>query len=64
MFIEYPKSLYLKGWDDLDACVVVKNADEEDQARKDGYRALHEPVADVQDEPKKRGRPRKTESEQ
>ena len=64
MFTEYPKSLYLKGWDDLDASVIVHDAEQEAQARGDGYRALHEPVADVQDAPRKRGRPRKTESEQ
>lgn len=39
---EYPKALYLKGWEDLDACVVVLDADEEAAARKDGYRMLNE----------------------
>ena len=60
MFIEYPKSLYLKGWDDLDASVIVHDAEQEAQARDQGYRSLDEPVS-VQDEPRKRGRPRKTD---
>lgn len=49
---EYPKALYLKGWDDLDACVVVLDAEEEAAARKEGYRMLNEPVE--QDTPKRR----------
>jgi len=68
MFIEYPKSLYLKGWDDLDASVIVHDAEQEAQAREEGYRMLSEPEKDPQDDapaesPKKRGRPRKTDSE-
>lgn len=39
---EYPKALYLSGWDDLGACVVVLDAEEESSARKDGYRMLTE----------------------
>lgn len=41
---EYPKALYLSGWDDLGACVVVLDAEEESAARKDGYRMLTEQV--------------------
>ena len=68
MFIEYPKSLYLHGWDDLDACVIVRDEQQEAQARSEGYRMLSEPEQDPQDDapaesPKKRGRPRKTDSE-
>lgn len=41
---EYPKALYRDGWNDLSACVVVLDAEEEAHARKDGYRMLNEPV--------------------
>ena len=64
-FHEYPKALYLRGWDDLDACVTVKDRAEEDAARAEGYRTLLEPVADAAPDddapeaPKRRGRPPK-----
>jgi hypothetical protein len=45
-FHEYPKALYLRGWDDLDACVTVHSVEQEEEARADGYRMLSEPVAD------------------
>lgn len=47
MFHEYPKALYLRGWEDLDATVVVANAAEEADARARGYRMLSEPVVDA-----------------
>lgn len=62
-FVEYPKALYLRGWDDLAAMVTVHNAAEEADARAAGYRTLSEPVAapamddDASDAPKRRGRP-------
>jgi len=43
MIIEYPKSLYLRGWADLSATVVVENAAEEAEARAAGYRMLSDP---------------------
>lgn len=52
---EYPKSLYLRGWDDLNATVVVNNEDEEATARAEGYRSLAEPAeTDPKAEPAKR----------
>lgn len=42
--IEYPKALYLRGWDDLAACVTVKNRAEEQEARGAGYRMLSDPA--------------------
>lgn len=72
MFIEYPKALYLHGWDDLSACFVVNDLAEEEAARLKGYRGLHEPVEavapaavgdDAPDAPKRRGRPSKAVSE-
>lgn len=53
--IEYPKSLYLKGWEDLDAHVIVYSKDEESDARAKGYKCLADPV----EEKRKPGRPRK-----
>jgi hypothetical protein len=71
-FQEYPKGLYLRGWEDLDAFVIVQNAAEEAAARAQGYRHINEavPVAaeavaepagsdDAPDAPKRRGRPPK-----
>lgn len=52
MFYEYPKSLYLEGWDNLDASVIVNDSDEEFEARKQGYKSLDEPVDEVK-KPKK-----------
>lgn len=69
MFEEYPKALYLRGWDDLDACVTVADAEQEAAARAEGYRTLLEPVAapvvdeDSPEAPKRRGRPPKAVSE-
>lgn len=40
--VEYPKSLYLKGWEDLSLHVIVNSPEEEESARKDGYRTLGE----------------------
>lgn len=63
MLIEYPKALYLRGWDDLAACVTVQDVGQEQDARAEGYRSLVEPVAkaetghDAPDAPKRRGRP-------
>ena len=42
--IEYPKQLYMHGWDDLSATVVVMDAEQEAAARKAGYKMLSEPV--------------------
>ena len=64
-FQEYPKALYLRGWEDLDAVVTVHDRAEEDEARTEGYRTLLEPVAeptgygDAAEAPKRRGRPPK-----
>lgn len=58
-FHEFPKALYLRGWDDLDACLVVRNAAEEADARAKGYRMLSEPVAEAEPERPRRGRPPK-----
>lgn len=41
--IEYPKSLYLRGWDDMSAHVIVRDRAEEDAARAGGYRMLTDP---------------------
>ena len=46
--IEYPKQLYLHGWDDLSATVIVEDAEQEDEARKQGYKMLSD------EKPKKR----------
>lgn len=40
MFHEYPKALYLRGWDDLSASVTVQDAAGEADARAAGYRML------------------------
>ena len=69
MIVEYPKALYLRGWDDLDAMVTVYDAAQEAEAREDGYRTLVEPPVvvavgdDTPEEPKRRGRPPKAVSE-
>lgn len=44
---EYPKALYLHGWDDLSAFVTVDDAQAETQARSIGYRMLTD-VAETQ----------------
>lgn len=45
-FAEYPKALYgPRGWGDLDDCRRVFTAEEEAQARAEGYRCLSEDAA-------------------
>ena len=56
--VEYPKSLYLKGWEDLSKHVIVNSPDEEEKARKNGYKSLNEDVAPA---PVKRTRAKKAE---
>ena len=76
VIVEYPKGLYLRGWDDMEAYVIVQDAAEEAAARAKGYRHINEaapvapePVAepagedDTPDAPKRRGRPPKAASE-
>ncbi len=69
MHVEYPKALYLRGWEDLDAMITVYDAEQEAEAREDGYRSLAEPPVvlavsdDSPDAPKRRGRPPKAISE-
>ena len=41
-FAEYPKALYLRGWEDLSAYRRVLNAAEEDAARIEGWKTLPE----------------------
>lgn len=48
MIIEYPKSLYLRGWDDLSATVVVHDAAAEAEARAAGYRMLSDPPEPIE----------------
>lgn len=62
-FHEYPKSLYLRGWDDLSAERVVKDAAEEADARAAGYRMLSELVEDAEPPAPRRGRPPKARDE-
>ncbi len=61
-FQEYPKALYRNGervevsHDSVEqlrggGCRVVKNNDEEAAARKAGYRMLHEPAPEPEEEP-------------
>lgn len=42
--MEYPKQLYRQGWDDLTDTVRVHTPAEEEAARRDGFRMLHEPA--------------------
>ena len=55
---EYPKALYLSGWTDLTATVTVFSPDEEENARKHGYRSLNEDAVQ-EEEPVKPKRTRK-----
>lgn len=59
----YPLALYLRGWDDLAACVTVADEAAEAQARAAGYRGLDDPTPVASDLPaeakRPRGRPRK-----
>ena len=68
-FVEFPKSLY-RGeqlpWGEYPEHIIVQSADEEAEARRDGYRFLSDPLPDEtsapessNSPPKKRGRPRK-----
>lgn len=41
---EFPKQLYRKGWEDLSDTIVVNSSEEEDAARKDGFKMLSEPA--------------------
>ena len=64
MIVEYPKSLYAKGWDDLDAHVIVRDAAEEAEARAKGYKRLPEftdaePAPAVEAPAVEPGRPRR-----
>lgn len=52
--IEYPKQLYLHGWDDLSATVVVMDAEQEAEARKAGYTMLSESSQPFETAPRKR----------
>ncbi len=64
--MEYPKTLYLRGWDDLEANKLVHGEDEEREARKAGYKAMAEfgaSDAGAAVEPKKRGRKPKAVSD-
>ena len=40
--MDYPRSLYLKGWEDLSLTVIVNSEEEELAARANGYRNLKE----------------------
>lgn len=52
--IEYPKQLYLHGWDDLSATIVVMDAEQEAEARKTGYTMLSESSQPFETAPRKR----------
>jgi hypothetical protein len=41
-FQEYPKQLYRKGWDDLSDTILVENAEQEGDARQQGFKMLSE----------------------
>lgn len=62
--MEYPKMLYLKGWDDLSACLMVDGVEAETSARQNGYKNLGEEnglqVEETPQEVKPRGRHRRT----
>lgn len=53
-FLKFPLTLFMHGWDDLDAHVVVHSDEEEAEARAKGYRMLSDPVPE--NEPQKRTR--------
>ena len=56
---EYPKMLYRSGWVDLDDCVMVYDAEQEDAANESGFVPL-QAIDAAEDAPKpRRGRPRK-----
>ncbi len=65
----YPRSLYLRGWADLSAEVVVRSAEEEAEMRAKGYKRLPEfdavqpEAAPVEPAPARRGRPPKARAE-
>ena len=54
-YVEFPKALYLRGFEDLDAWVMVHTRDEEAVKRAEGYKHLSE--VGEPDAPKRRGRP-------
>lgn len=43
-FNEYPKMLYRKGWDDLSDSILVENAEQEGEARQQGFKMMNEPT--------------------
>lgn len=45
--MNYPRSLYLKGWEDLSLTVIVHSEDEELAARANGYKNLKETPLDA-----------------
>ena len=59
MFQEYPKGLF-KGGDAQGDCRIVKNQEQETQARADGFLSVGESNEKPQ-EPKRRGRPPKAQ---
>lgn len=40
--MEYPKILFLKGWEDLSQSVIVNSEKEELDAKEQGYKSLDE----------------------
>jgi hypothetical protein len=58
-YVEYPKALYLRGWDDLAAMVTVHSERDEAAARAEGYKSLAGEAEEdaATDAPKRRGRP-------
>ena len=52
--IDYPKMLYLAGWEALSQSVVVSDGKGELAARALGYRSLGEPTSAAKDEPDER----------
>lgn len=44
-FQEYPKQLYRSGWDNLSDSILVETAEEEGDAREQGFKMLSEEEA-------------------
>lgn len=40
--MEYPKALFLVGWDDTSQCVIVSDKQEEEAKRSEGYSSLND----------------------